>query len=105
MAQIVRILVDNALSHTPPGTSVRAIAARHDGTVSLSVQDNGPGIDPENLPRIFDRFHTGDKTGGTGLGLSIANELASAMNGRLSVQSQAQNTIFTLDLPVASERA
>lgn len=101
LAQIVRILVDNALSHTPEGTGIRLDATRDNGVVHVSVADNGPGIDPEDLPRIFDRFHTGNKTGGTGLGLSIANELATAMNGRLSVQSEPRNTIFTLDLPAA----
>lgn len=99
VGQIIRILVDNALSHTPRGTNVRIAAERRDGSVAVTVGDSGPGIDPEDLPRIFDRFHTGKKTGGTGLGLSIANELAGAMNGRLLVQSQPGQTNFTLELP------
>lgn len=103
LAQIVRILVDNALSHTPLGTNIRIDAQRRDSAVSISVHDSGSGIAPEDLPRIFDRFHTGDKTGGTGLGLSIANELASAMNGRLSVRSKPGDTTFILDLPIAAE--
>ncbi len=102
-AQIMRILIDNALSHTPRGTNIRIGAEQRNGMVSLSVHDSGSGISPEDLPRIFDRFHTGDKTGGTGLGLSIANELASAMNGRLSVRSQPGDTTFILDLPPSAD--
>lgn len=104
-AQVMRILIDNALSHTPRGTNIRIGAERQNGMISLSVHDGGSGISPEDLPRIFDRFHTGDKTGGTGLGLSIANELASAMNGRLSVRSQPGDTTFILDLPPAADGA
>jgi signal transduction histidine kinase len=104
-AQVMRILIDNALSHTPHGTNIRVGAERQDGMVSLSVHDGGSGISPEDLPRIFDRFHTGNKSGGTGLGLSIANELASAMNGRLSVRSQPGDTTFILDLPPAADEA
>lgn len=100
VAQIVRILIDNALRHTPPGTAVEVSAAERNGVVSVTVGDNGGGIAAENLPRIFERFHTGSKSGGTGLGLSIANELATAMNSELSVQSSPQGTAFTLRLPL-----
>lgn len=99
LAQVVRILVDNALSHTPDGTNIRIIATSAAAATRIQVADDGPGIPVEDLPRIFERFHTGDKTGGTGLGLSIANELASAMNGSLSVSSMPGETIFSLDLP------
>ena len=99
LAQVVRILVDNALSHTPDGTNIRIIATSAGAGTRVQVADNGPGIPVDDLPRIFERFHTGDKTGGTGLGLSIANELASAMNGSLSVSSMPGETIFSLDLP------
>ncbi|MBI5310005.1 MAG: HAMP domain-containing histidine kinase [Actinobacteria bacterium] len=101
LAQVVRILIDNALSHTPQGTNIRVAAEPSNGAVRVQVSDDGPGIPREDLPRIFERFHTGDKTGGTGLGLSIANELASAMNGSLSVSSKPGETIFSLDLPAA----
>lgn len=103
LAQIVRILTDNALSHTPPGTSIRVSAAEHDGRVRVQVADDGPGIPADQLQRVFERFHTGDKTGGTGLGLSIANELASAMNGSLSVSSRPGETVFMLDLPATGD--
>lgn len=99
VAQITRILVDNALSHTPAGTSIAIDATADKSGVALEVRDDGPGIPAEDVGRIFDRFHTGDKTGGTGLGLSIARELAAAMSGSLNVQTSGSGTTFTLRLP------
>ncbi|MFY9488966.1 MAG: HAMP domain-containing sensor histidine kinase [Solirubrobacterales bacterium] len=99
LAQIVRILIDNALSHTPPGTDITVVAQRAGESISVTVGDNGPGIAPEDLTRVFDRFHTGDKAGGTGLGLSIANEITTAMKGELAVRSQPNDTAFILRLP------
>jgi signal transduction histidine kinase len=99
VAQITRILVDNALSHTPRGTRIWIGVAPGDDGAMLTVRDDGPGIPAADLGRVFDRFHTGDKTGGTGLGLSIARELASAMRGSLTVKSGEDGTIFTLRLP------
>lgn len=99
VAQITRILVDNALSHTPAGTRIEIDAVSDDSGVSLHVKDNGPGIPREDVGRIFDRFHTGDKTGGTGLGLAIARDLATAMDGSLDVETGEAGTTFTLALP------
>ncbi len=99
LAQIVRILIDNALTHTPPGTQIVVTAARHNGRVRLAVRDDGEGIDQLALPRIFEPFYTADDAQGSGLGLAIASELADRMRGRLSVQSAAGATTFTLELP------
>lgn len=99
VAQITRILVDNALSHTPVGSRIEIDAVSDDDGVALHVKDDGPGIPSEDLGRIFDRFHTGDKTGGTGLGLAIARDLATAMNGTLDVDTGEDGTTFTLRLP------
>jgi signal transduction histidine kinase len=99
VAQIARILVDNALFHNPAGTDVTIDAIADDSGVALKVSDNGVGIPPEDVNRIFDRFHTGNKTGGTGLGLSIARELATAMQGSLNVETSENGTTFTLRLP------
>ncbi len=99
VAQVIRILVDNALSHTPAGTAIELSVQAGDGSARVSVVDNGPGIPDEELARIFERFHTGDRSGGTGLGLSIAREIASAMGSELVVSSQPNNTVFTLTLP------
>lgn len=99
VAQIVRILIDNALTHTAPGRRIVVTAARSDGEVRLAVRDDGEGIDPAALPRIFEPFFTGDDLQGSGLGLAIASELAERMSGRLLVHSEPGQTVFTLELP------
>ncbi len=87
VAQIMRILIDNALTHTAPGTRIVVTAARSDGFVRLAVRDDGQGIDPGAMPRIFEPFFTADDAQGSGLGLAIASELAERMAGRLAVAS------------------
>jgi signal transduction histidine kinase len=99
IAQIVRILIDNALAHTPTGTEIVVTAGRHNGTVRLAVRDNGQGIEGSALPRIFEPFYTADGAKGSGLGLTIASELAERMEGRLTVFSTAGQTVFTLEIP------
>jgi signal transduction histidine kinase len=99
VAQIMRILIDNALTHTPPGTRIVVTAARDDGQVRLDVRDDGEGIDPQAMPRIFEPFYTADDAQGSGLGLAIASELAERMAGRLSVHSLPGETTFTLEIP------
>jgi signal transduction histidine kinase len=99
VAQIMRILIDNALTHTPPGTQIVVTAGREDGRVRLAVRDDGDGIDHPALQRIFEPFYTADDAQGSGLGLAIASELADRMSGRLSVRSQDGETTFTLDIP------
>jgi two-component system, OmpR family, sensor kinase len=100
VAQIVRILIDNALVHTPPGSRITVTARRFDGHVRLAVRDDGEGIDPQVVGRIFEPFYTADDAQGSGLGLAIASELAECMAGRLSVDSRPGETTFTLELPV-----
>ena len=99
VAQIIRILLDNALTHTPEGTSISITAHRRDGAASLVVADNGPGIAPQDRTRVFDRFYTGDRVSGSGLGLAIARELAIRMHGELGVDSRRGRTRFELRLP------
>ncbi len=99
VAQIVRILIDNALVHTPAGSRIVVTARRSDGHVNLAVRDDGEGIDPQALRRIFEPFYTADDAQGSGLGLAIASELAERMAGRLSVDSRPGETTFTLVLP------
>jgi two-component system, OmpR family, sensor kinase len=99
-AQVLRILLDNALVHTPEGTGVRVLAARHNGHVRLEVSDAGPGIKRQNMPHIFEPFFTSnDEAQGAGLGLAIARELADRMHGELSVRSVPGRTTFSLELP------
>jgi signal transduction histidine kinase len=99
VAQIMRILIDNALTHTPPGTQIVVTAARENGNVRLAVRDNGRGIDAQIAKRIFEPFYTGDEGPGSGLGLAIARELADRMSGALTMRSQTGNTEFRLELP------
>jgi two-component system, OmpR family, sensor kinase len=99
VAQIMRILIDNALTHTPPGTRIVVTAGRDDGHVRLAVRDDGDGIEPQAVRRIFEPFYTADDAQGSGLGLAIASELAERMAGRLSVHSTPRETVFTLELP------
>ena len=99
VAQIIRILIDNALTHTPPGTQITVTAGREDGHVRMAVRDDGTGIEPQAMQRIFEPFYTADDAQGSGLGLAIASELAERMDGSLSVSSTARETVFTLEIP------
>ena len=99
VAQVMRILIDNALTHTPSGTNMIVTAAREDGQVRLSVRDNGGGIKRQTLERIFEPFYSAGDGQGSGLGLAIASELAERMDGHLRVEALAGQTTFTLELP------
>jgi signal transduction histidine kinase len=67
--------------------------------VRIAVHDDGDGIDPQALSRIFEPFYTADDAQGSGLGLAIASELAERMSGRLSVDSRPGDTTFTFEIP------
>jgi two-component system OmpR family sensor kinase len=101
--QIGRILLENALVHTPPGTAVSLGASTRDGSAALTVEDEGPGIPAEHADHIFERFYRskGGIASGSGLGLAIARELAELMGGRVELQSTAARTVFALVLPRA----
>jgi signal transduction histidine kinase len=99
VAQIMRILLDNALSHTPAGTDVVVAATQRNGRARLAVTDFGTGIRRGDLERVFEAFYTSDDAQGSGLGLAIAHELAERMDGDLSADSSAGRTTFALDLP------
>ena len=103
--QIGRALVENALRHTPSGTRVRVCVGRENGRVLLTVEDDGPGIAPEDAVQVFERFYRGDggaRASGSGLGLAIARELAEAMHGEIALTSSPGRTTFTLSVPAAS---
>jgi signal transduction histidine kinase len=103
--QIVRILLENALVHTPPGTAVEVAVRRADGRAEISVADAGPGISADDRAELFDRFYRGGSTkaSGSGLGLAIAKELAELMGGEIELDSRPGRTVFSLVLP-AEER-
>jgi signal transduction histidine kinase len=104
VAQIIRILLDNALSHTPERTRITVTAQLQQGEPTLTVRDDGPGIDARNREQVFERFFTADHVSGSGLGLAIARELARRMAGDLEVRSRRGRTEFVLSLPPAPAR-
>ncbi|MCT7353853.1 HAMP domain-containing histidine kinase [Streptomyces sp. 15-116A] len=104
LQQVLVNLLGNARSHTPPGTNVTARVRRNGPWLCVDVADDGPGIPPELLPRVFERFARGDSartraTGSTGLGLAIVQAVASAHGGAVTVDSVPGRTVFTLHLP------
>jgi two-component system OmpR family sensor kinase len=103
--QIGRVLVENAIRHTPPGTLVEVVAERRDGRAVLEVRDDGPGIPAEDQKNLFQRFYRagGGKASGSGLGLAIAFELAARMDGTIEVASRPGETVFTLSLPLSTD--
>ena len=98
--QIGRVLVENALVHTPAGTTVRVSTAVDGGRATLTVANDGPAIPAEAQERIFERFYRldGGRASGSGLGLAIARELAEVMGGRIELDSRDGWTLFTLVL-------
>jgi signal transduction histidine kinase len=107
--QVVLILIDNALKHTPATAQIAVTATPQNGHVVLQVQDSGPGIDRSVLSRLFDRFYRGDgarHSPGTGLGLPIAKLLVESQQGSVAVSSQTGvGTTFTITLPRAGDSA
>jgi signal transduction histidine kinase len=101
--QIGRILVENALVHTPPGTPVRIRTTQRNGSALLAVEDEGPGIPPEHAENVFERFYRlgGSVASGSGLGLAIARELAELMGGSVELDAHRGLTRFVLVLPTA----
>jgi two-component system sensor histidine kinase VicK len=104
--QAVLILVDNAAKYGRPGGTVTLASSVRSGELRISVEDDGPGIPKEELPRIFERFYRLDKArsrqlGGTGLGLPIAKTIVEAHGGRLEAVSHlGEGTKISLCLPL-----
>lgn len=104
VAQIVRILVDNALRFAPPATRVRVTCDADSDAASVAVSDDGPGVHAADRERIFERFERGGETGdhgGFGLGLAIGRELARRMGGDLGLRDARSGACFALALPAA----
>lgn len=105
--QVLKNLVDNAIRYTPQGGTIRVSAGMTDKVI-LRVSDSGNGIDPEDIPYVFDRFYRADKnrtgnSGKMGLGLAICKALVEAEGGSISVEStgKGQGTTFKISLPPA----
>jgi two-component system, OmpR family, sensor histidine kinase KdpD len=104
--QAVFNLLDNAAKYTPPGSGIAVGAWRENGRVKLQVADEGPGIPPDDLERIFDKFYRGGgadhRRAGTGLGLSICRGFIEAMGGTITAANRTDRSgaVFTIALPV-----
>jgi signal transduction histidine kinase len=106
LKQLLLILADNALKYTPEGGRVTLSLNRAGKWLDMCVADTGVGIDPADIPHIFDRFYRADHvrgSGGTGLGLAIARWIVDELGGRITVSSQpGQGSVFTVRLRLAS---
>jgi signal transduction histidine kinase len=100
---VVNVLV-NAHQHTPPGTCIELSGRVLAHDIVLKISDTGPGIPPQELKRVFQRFHrVAGPTGGAGLGLAIARGIMELHGGRIWAESQpGSKTTFYMTLPAAS---
>lgn len=104
MAQVMNNLLENALRHTPAGGTVTVGTRREGPTIEIYVQDSGPGIAPQDLPHLFERFYRGDKSrqrheGRSGLGLAIARSIVEVHGGRIWAESEpGEGATFTIAL-------
>ena len=103
LEQVAANLIDNAVKYTPAGGRVDVEVRREHGAAILRVRDTGPGIPPDELPRIFDRLFRGDRSRaerGLGLGLSLVRAIVQAHGGTVSVESEpGKGSVFTVSLP------
>ncbi len=106
MTQVLGNLLDNALRHTPAGGAVKLAASTAPGIIRITVGDTGPGIPPEDLPHVFERFYRADKSrardqGGSGLGLPIAKSIVEAHGGRIWAESNpGEGTNIIIEIPL-----
>jgi signal transduction histidine kinase len=111
LRQLLLNLTDNALKYNQPGGSVKMSLICANGTVKLTVSNTGPGIAPEKLPRVFERFYRcdaahGSDVEGCGLGLCIAESIVKAHGGTIHLASEPEKlTTVEVTFPVTSERA
>jgi two-component system phosphate regulon sensor histidine kinase PhoR len=107
LGQAVVNLLDNAIKYSPPGEPIILAARRMGPEVVVEVTDRGPGIEPQHIPRLFERFYRTDKArsrdqGGTGLGLSIVKHVAQTLGGQVTVESEVgRGSTFRIHLVAA----
>jgi len=107
LRQLLVIVLDNALKHTPSGGTVRVALAEVGGRAQLLIQDSGPGIEPQDLPRLFDRLYRAKRDRGTdggGLGLAIARWIVEAHGGSIAAANALPHgAVFTVTLPLLAQ--
>jgi signal transduction histidine kinase len=101
LGSVVKNLVENARQHGGSAATIEVCGHISPGQTGFDVIDDGPGISPANLPRIFDRFFTTDRSEGTGLGLALVKAICEAHGGSVTVQSAPGRTVFSVRLPAA----
>lgn len=106
LIELLVILLDNAVKYSPPKSTITLFTKRNDGSILLSVKDEGPGIAQKDLPHIFERFYRADSTRsksdvtGFGLGLSIAKKIVELHHGTITVESKKEKgSTFSIRLP------
>jgi two-component system sensor histidine kinase KdpD len=103
MQQVLTNLLLNAAVHTPPGTAVEVRVAVEVDTLVMTVADNGPGLPPDALPLIFDKFYRAPAApaGGTGLGLAIVKGFVEAQGGQVKAENRpGGGAVFTVRMPI-----
>jgi two-component system OmpR family sensor kinase len=98
--QVLTNLLGNAVHHSPKGSTIRLVAASGVDAVELRVEDQGPGVPTDLMPRVFTRYARGPRSTGLGLGLYLAERIAAAHGGALTLESSPSGAIFTLRLPI-----
>jgi heavy metal sensor kinase len=107
LRELISNLVFNAVQYSSPGGVVRCSISAANGMMRLDVADSGPGIDPQDLPHIFERFYRANKArsgspGGAGLGLAISKWIVESHGGQIRCESDSNGSRFTVELPTAA---
>jgi signal transduction histidine kinase len=107
LRQLLLIMLDNALKHTPEKGMITVHVDRKGPRARIGVRDSGPGIDPKDLPHLFDRFYRADRartSEGTGLGLAIGRWIAEAHGGQImAANAQGGGALFVVTLPAVQK--
>jgi two-component system sensor histidine kinase KdpD len=104
LVEVLYNLVENAAKYSPAGTPIQIGAARHNGDVRFSIEDEGPGVPESERESVFERFYRGDKSdGGLGMGLAIVRGIIEAHGGRIWVEPGKIGARFVFDLPAKTD--